>query len=82
MYVVCRADLIEVVLLHLVHSICNLLGFSLFIRLDLLDAWGVPFEIGIVWRSSGKGTLGGVVTLGQIIFDCIHCVGEVVPQLS
>ena len=58
------ADLVEIVLLHLIHGVCNLLGFGLLVRLDLLHAWGIPVKIGIIWRGGGKGAFGGVVALG------------------
>ena len=58
-----RADLVEIVPLHLIHGVCDLLGFGILIRLDLLDAGGVPTKIGIVWRGGGEGTFGGVVAL-------------------
>lgn len=56
--------LVEVVLLHLIHSIRDLLGFGVIIGFDLLDAWGIPVKVGIVGGSGGKGAFGGVVALG------------------
>ena len=59
-----HADLVKIVLLHLIHRICNFLGFGLFARLDLLHPWGIPLKIGIVGRGGGKCAFGGIVALG------------------
>lgn len=76
-----QANLVKTVLLHLIHGICNLLGFGLFIRLDLLHAWGISEKIGIVLRSRGKGAFGGVVAPSQEVFDGVHCVQKVISGL-
>ncbi len=79
--IVGQAHLVEIVLLHLVHGICYLLGFCLFIRLDLLNARGIPVKICIVWRGGGKGAFGSIVALTQGVFDGFHCVKNVLIGL-
>ena len=59
-----HAYLVEIVLLHLVHGICNFMGFGIIIRLDPLHARGIPVKICIIRRSGGKGAFGGIVVPG------------------